>query len=173
MMMMEAIPMTDTRKRSDYRTEPHDHDPISGLSFVAYLVGAYTRGYDWAPEKPIGRALNPIHYQARTSKGKPSGKVGMRHEFMAWLDGHTKVFPAVSHAQVSQAITRARARDPLRLQALDFRQQPDGRNKPSPGAWCMDKAITYSTLRRWFVRSVVLVVEELERDLNERYSAGT
>jgi hypothetical protein len=97
----------------------------------------------------------------------------MRHEFVAWLEGHTKVFPAVTHEQVAQAIARARARDPLRLTALDYRQQTDGRTKPSPGAWCMERGITYSTLRRWFVRSVVLVVEELERDLNERYSAGT
>jgi hypothetical protein len=44
MMTMEAYTMT--RKRSDYRTEPHDHDPITGLSFVAYLVGAFTRGFD-------------------------------------------------------------------------------------------------------------------------------
>lgn len=152
--------MTKKRARSDWRSQPRDYDHATGLSFVAYLCGPFTRGLDWTPERPPSGVMK-IH------ESRPSGGVGpMRKFFLRWLDGDKPNVPAVTHAQVLRAVARAKVRDPLRFQALEFRQMPSSPDKPTAVAWCVSKKVTAMTLHRWFHKAVELVVEELIADLN-------
>lgn len=164
------------RARSDWRSCPRDHDDGSGMSFITYLCGPYTRGYDWVPDRPPS-GVAVIHYAAGAVESTPpghviakgNGKPRMRRFFLSWLSGKEPGIPGVKHAQVQRAVERARTRDPLRFEALEFRQMPSGPDKPSSVAWCASRKpnpITASTLTRWFNKAVELVVEELVADLN-------
>lgn len=156
------------RKRSDWRSCPRDYDTATGLSFVTYLCGAYTRGFDWTPERPPSGVMK-LH------ESRPEGGVGpLRRFFVRWLDGKEENVPPVTHAQVSRAVERARQRDPLRFEALAWRMQPSSQDKPTAIAFCRSKNISAMTLHRWFYKAVELVVEELVAELNgQRYAEGT
>ena len=161
---LEAKMQHQQHKRADWRTRPRDYDPVTGLSFVGYLVGPFTRGLDWTPERPPSGV-------AKIHESRPSGGAGpMRMWFLNWLDGEKPNVPPVTCAQVRRAVDRARVRDPRRFTALDWRMEPSRPEKLTAVAFADKHKIKSSSIERWFYKAVELVVEELVADLNgQRY----
>lgn len=162
--------MTTKRMRSDWRSCPKDLDVATGLSFVSYLVGPFTRGYDWLPDRPPSGVMK-IH------ESRPEGGVGpMRPFFLRWLEGKLRAddpqpVAGVTHAQVKRAIERARRREPDIVAVLLWRQEPSGIDKRTTKRMLAQYSITATTLGRRFDKAIRLVAEELAAELNgQRYA---
>lgn len=153
--------MPKQRKRSDYRTSPSDVRHEGTLSFTQYLVGPYTRGHDWNPDRPPSGVMR-IHHGTRDS-GVPK----MRNWFLRWLDGDDvpEAVPGVKFEEVKRSIERARLDEPKWIAALELYQ---GRLRDGSGQrmnrvqFCIAYNIASdSTVTKWFNKAVGLVVDYL------------
>lgn len=142
---------------------------ILRLRQLLYAADPYVRREAKALVDYRAGAVEDVGPGRQVARG--NGKPRMRAFFIAWLDGKKDDVPGVSYAQVARAVARAKARDPLRFEALEFRQQASSPDKPTAVAWCLGKKITAMTLHRWFYIAVGLVVEELIAELNGQRGA--
>lgn len=128
--MLEAVPMTDKKKRSDWRTSPRDEFVVGGerVSFLTYLVTDYPKGKDWRPCSSVG-VLWKLTNSPRDKRGHLSGRPDLTKRFVNWLSGEDVegVAPAdvpagFSFDEVRLAIQRVKVRDPEVILVLEWRQ---------------------------------------------------